>query len=508
MISVPGNMPPAIRIREKLTRGLVKTSMYNYRGLAEAVFELVDNAVDEFDGKQGGDHLYIDIEIKKDEIVVENRGGLGMGPQELQDWLAWGKSNKADHIGEYGQGGKGAMGYIGDAWIVKTKRWDEEIVWELQDDHWSDVSSGEKEYDVIPNKSTKDLFGKGYCKFEIRKLHPRRQNSAKLKLHLGNVFRKLLAEGKISITMNKETIEPFKLPLYEAFHQETFDKKTSSGLRLTGWIGRLKRDHSSKGGLPIRGGMRLLRKGRLICDGEFFGHPGPSYKQSLNTLIGEVEMPSKKVEGVPVLPNKTDFDRESSEWQQVEMILKSVLDPHIKELLNKADEDTVNREERKRLNDVRRVMAKAIETIAEEHGNLSSLGEGRGRKPPQTGNGKSDGVPGTDGTHIPKNPKTPAPPGGVGRLKRLGSMPPWELRVLDSQIRSTWEDNKQQRLLIINKTFPLYKEWKGHDLYIAETAALELARADGSETITVKEHQDQVNQILIGFCRLWSSGEA
>ncbi|MSQ41055.1 MAG: hypothetical protein EXR55_05245 [Dehalococcoidia bacterium] len=88
------------------------------------MFELVDNAFDQFDGHLGGDHLEVRLEATKDKVVVEDTGGRGMGIQELRQWLHWGEIDaRADGGGirEYGQGGKASTGYIGKAWSVQSK---------------------------------------------------------------------------------------------------------------------------------------------------------------------------------------------------------------------------------------------------------------------------------------------------------------------------------------------------------------------------------------------------
>jgi hypothetical protein len=79
-------------------------------------------------------------------------------------------------------------------------------------------------------------------------------------------------------------------------------------------------------------------------------------------------------------------------------------------------------------------------------------------------------------------------------------MPPWEVRVLDPEVRSTWEEKGSTRTLIINKTYPLYEEWQGDELYLLETAALELAKPMKGETITLEEYLDEVNRIMRACC--------
>lgn len=93
-------MPKPVILQEKITRKLLRAYMANFMRVTDALLELVDNAFDEFDGFHGGTHLEVTVKMTKDSIIVENLGGKGMGPKELDDWLNWGKLIKTDAIGE------------------------------------------------------------------------------------------------------------------------------------------------------------------------------------------------------------------------------------------------------------------------------------------------------------------------------------------------------------------------------------------------------------------------
>jgi hypothetical protein len=495
--------PKPVRIRERISRKILRAMMANFRSMPEALLELVDNAFDEFDGSHGGTHLNVTTKMTKASVIVENVGGKGMSPKELNDWLNWGEPKKTEGIGEYGQGGKAAMGYLGNAWIVHTKRWDQPWVWEIREDNWDDISSGEKDYEAIPIKKDVQREGLGYCRFEIKNLKKRRQDVNRIKMVLSNIYRKFLEEGKSSITVNGEPITPLVLPTYEGFKIQPFKEKTSQGQWLHGWIGRLKRDVRVRGGPRIIGGMRLLRKKRLICDGEYFGHPDFRRKASLGMLIGEVELTK-----VPVLPNKTGFDTDSPEWDATRDVMYRILKPHIDDLLKQKEEETVTREEKKRVSQVRSLMIKAFELLNKA---LSDqFGEGKGRKRPKK---KIEGqkpireavMEEEKHKYKKQEPRTPAPQDAVGRLKRLGKMPEWELKVLEPEIRSEWGEKNGNRCLLINKKYCLYEERDGDDLYIAETAALQLARPEEDEKLALKEYLNEVDLIMRAFCEVYSA---
>jgi len=489
-------------IEEKLTRKILRSVMAQFRSLPEALLELVDNAFDEFDGVNGGSHLTIDIAISKNSITVENVGGKGMGIEELQNWLSWGEPHKKDAIGEYGQGGKAAMGYLGSAWLVQSKRWDEDVLWGIKEEKWDDISGKEKKYRAVP-KNWSQHKGFGYCKFEIRRLKKHRQDINRIRVELSNIYRRYLEDGKATIYVNYKPINPLLLPIYEGYKIQPFSEKTSQGYSIRGWVGRLKRDVRVKGELRITGGIRLLRKSRLVCDGEYFGHHDFRYRASLGTLIGEVEL-----NRIPVLPNKTGFDTDSLEWEQARKVMYDILKPHIDELLRQREEDTVTREEKKRVSEVRDMMVEAFKLLSKYTDSQSRLGQDRGRKQPETTLDTDEQLSAESGKERERQkpePRTPPPDEAVGRLRRLTRMPDWELRILQPDIRSEWGEREGHECLIINKKYCLFEEWNGDELYIAETAALKLAAREGDGKLDVDEYLNSVNLLMRAFCEVYDS---
>lgn len=501
MVTISTGMPEPVELQEKFSRRMAIAAMSNFRSLPEAVLELVDNAVDKFDGRYGGNHLTVSIEITRDRIVVENVGGRGMGSQELGEWLEWGESDTTDGIGFYGQGGKAAMGYLGNAWTVKCKHYDSDVIWEVRDDNWRDTSVDRKNLQAVPVAKDRKHSRVGYCRIEIRDLVKRRQNIVKLKAKLSDVYRVPLGRGRLTLHVKGEEIEPAPLPIYEGFPTEDFRTRTGLGWPVAGWIGRLKRDARSKGPVAIHGGMRLTRRGRLICDGEYFGHPDFRYKASLNTLIGEVEL-SK----VPVLPNKTDFDRDSEDWEAAQGVMHALLRPHIEALLKQPDEAKVTKEEKQRVQDVRQLMIRALDWLS-RHGEanlLTALGSGR-KAPRPSEHRPQEPVAPRGPLEKPREPRSSPPPDAVGRLKRLGMMPQWQPRVLGASIRSDWEETGSNgKVLLINTKFPLWEQRKGDNVYIAETAALELAKPDEGEQASVSDYLEEVNRIMVAFCIVYA----
>ena len=84
-------------------------------------------------------------------------------------------------------------------------------------------------------------------------------------------------------------------------------------------------------------------------------------------------------------------------------------------------------------------------------------------------------------------------------------MPEWETRILPPHIRSEWGEKEGRRCLLINKKYCLYEEWDGDHLYLAETAALQLAKPEGDEKLSLEWYLDEVNLIMQAFCEVYSS---
>ena len=84
-------------------------------------------------------------------------------------------------------------------------------------------------------------------------------------------------------------------------------------------------------------------------------------------------------------------------------------------------------------------------------------------------------------------------------------MPDWELRILEPYIRSDWGEKEGRPCLLINKKYCLYEQREGDELYIAETAALQLAKPEGEEKMTLEDYLSGVNQIMRAFCEVYDA---
>ena len=84
-------------------------------------------------------------------------------------------------------------------------------------------------------------------------------------------------------------------------------------------------------------------------------------------------------------------------------------------------------------------------------------------------------------------------------------MPNWEVRVLQPDVRSEWDETAGERCLLINKKYCLYEERDGDDLYIAETAALQLAKPERDEKLALENYLNEVNLLMRAFCEVYTA---
>jgi Histidine kinase-, DNA gyrase B-, and HSP90-like ATPase len=109
-----------VTVRERIDPAITASLFANYRSSADAVMELVDNAID---SRIKCSQLEVLLQVHPSYFVIETRGGEGMGPAELErNYLRWGGSPKRGRklLGQYGQGGKAAIGHLGTSFTVEA----------------------------------------------------------------------------------------------------------------------------------------------------------------------------------------------------------------------------------------------------------------------------------------------------------------------------------------------------------------------------------------------------
>lgn len=477
-----------LTVRERLTPEITASLFANYRSAVDALLELVDNSIDSRLAQVG---LSIDLTLRAGSVQVVTVGGAGMGPREVErHYLRWGDSGKRGRnlLGQYGQGGKAAVGYLGERLSVEVSRPGDEGAWQLEDRDYRDRRRL-KTYDLHDVRKRVDP-ALGYVRIRIDGVD-RKIDHKRVAARVTETYRALLEEGKVQIALNGHRLRPDPIPTVE---RREFRVRAAGGT-LVGWLG------AAPVGVSVEAGMRCYRLGRLVTSGEWFGHAGPAQAPGLSRLVGEVEVPR-----VPLTMNKTDFDRDDAAWRDVEQRMHRVLQPLVRRLarddMPPAPPNAVKASEQ-----VRRLLGQALRLIDrnelfEGFESTPQQGEGEPASPSPAQQleigasgeeGSSPEEPSPGRTRLPRSPGPAATPG----VRRRGGVGRIELRALgDHSMRSLLaEEPDGAQVIVINTQHPLFVERKGDVWYQLETAAREIyAHLEG---VSIDEYERCVNRVLL-----------
>src|SRR5712691_7234263 len=303
-------MAQRVTVRERIDPAITASLFANYRSSADAVMELVDNAID---SRIKGSLLDVLVQVHSSHFVIETRGGEGMGPAELErHYLRWGGSPKRGRslLGQYGQGGKAAIGHLGTSFTVEASRRADETAWRFADADYRDRSKLKTyELKVVIKRVPLE---QGYVRIRIdgvdKRLDPRR-----LSARLSDIYRPLIVRADLKISINGARVEA--LPIN--FREEHRFAVRAAGTTIRGWYGLAEPEGRGVDYVP---GLRCYKLGRLIAGGEFFGHPNAVQVSGMAPLVGEVDLAR-----VPLTMNKSDFARDGAEWTAVEQRMHSLL---------------------------------------------------------------------------------------------------------------------------------------------------------------------------------------
>jgi hypothetical protein len=278
-------------VRERISPALTASLFSNYRSSVEALLELVDNFVDSAIAESP---VHVDVVIHPASITITGVGGAGMGPEDFRrHYLNWGASPKRGQVklGQYGQGGKAAVGFLGSRFSIEASRPGEDVAWRINDPDYR-TRDRLKTYEVerVPRRFG---GGGGYVRVRIDGVD-KRVDEKRFLVRLGDTYRPLLGSGQLSIRLSGQEVRPapFDVEVRREF------RIRAAGTTLAGWYG-VRADPTPDAG------FRLYRLGRLIVAGEFFGHPVAAQAPNLGRLVGELEVPR-----VQLTMNKSDFDRD------------------------------------------------------------------------------------------------------------------------------------------------------------------------------------------------------
>lgn len=457
-----------ITVRERIDPQITATLFANYRSSADALMELVDNALD---SRLPGKPMTVDLAIHGDSVTVMSQGGEGMGPKDLERrYLRWGNSAKRgrDLLGQYGQGGKAAIGHLGHRFSVESSRPEDVVGWRFADANYRDRSRL-KTYEVerVPKRVPDDL---GYVRIRIDEVD-KRIDLKRLGQRLADTYCLLLEQGDLQVMLNGRLLKP--QPLGEIARKDFRVRAAATMIR--GWVGTVD---PAKRTADFAPGLRCYRLGRLVRDGEFFGHPTPAQEPGMAQLIGEVEIPR-----VPLTINKSDFDRDSEPWVDIERRLHRLLEPLVRKL-SRQTESPPTASALRIAAQVRRLLSQALRWADRPELFLGTAAVGP--RAAQPTNGERPLAEHAAEKKPPPDSKASAKRRGFGDIV---------IRPLGPAIRSQTVIEDAVRIVVINSQHPLFRERKGDIWYQLETAAREICKS--IEGVTVAEYERRVNEIVL-----------
>jgi hypothetical protein len=482
--------PTAVEIQERVDLRLLSNLSSNFSNSREAIFELVDNGLA---GRRGDEPVRVTItgsgwSSPGGTMKVVTMGGSGMGLEGLTEFLHWGKQPHGTTLNRYGQGGKAAIGYLGRAVRVRANESGSDTAYEIEDSDWLARPDG-KEKRFVAKPCDAVCPEQGVVEIEILRL-TKRINARKLERELAWRYRPALLSGGLDLRVKSRQVKPVEL---EGDPRQDFDYRLilstpeepdGTTVRLRGWVGIAPPRFDG------RGGMRCSTHGRVVVENEYFGHRSSSYKASLNSLVGEVDLSF-----VPPLLNKNEFDRDTPAWEAAAEAVHREMTPFIEKLLQRRETSEPSEEERMRAMEAKDLAKRALEKIAAESSRRGASGVRRGRKSP-TPSGESSTPPPASRDKSGRQPRTPPPEGAVGQLSRKGVDLDWDVRALDPKIRSATSTENGRTEIVINTEFPMYRLRKGDFAYMVETGLAEQLKSDGEDDKSAGEYSDVVAEAV------------
>jgi len=463
-------MAQRVTVRERIDPAITASLFANYRSSADAVMELVDNAID---SRLKGSPLEVLLQVHPSYFVIETRGGEGMGPAELErNYLRWGGSTKRGRrlLGQYGQGGKAAIGHLGSGFTVEASRPGDDNAWRFADPDYRDRSKLKTyELKVVTKRVSAEH---GYVRIRIegvdKRLDPRR-----LGARLGDTYRPLILRAELKMTVNGSRVEPPSISFQEDHRISVY----AAGTTLKGWYGIAEPEGRGVDYVP---GLRCYKLGRLITSGEFFGHPNAVQVSGMARLIGEIDLAP-----VPLTMNKSDFARDGAEWIAVEKRMHALLTPIAKRL---AEDELAPppASALKTAEQVRRLLSQVLK-LAEREDAFPGLAAARSQVAAQE-------RVAAKGPANPDSVRAPARPPAENEAKRRG-FGQVVVRPLDPSIRSQTLIEHDITTIVINSRHPLFLKRGGDIWYQLETAAREVFKS--LEGASIGDYERRVNEVVL-----------
>ena len=500
-----------VEITETIGRSAVLAAASNYQSVAEALMELVDNAFD----KRYGRYLAIDIKVDKPHDYLESTdyGGEGMDAAGLQEWIRWGEGRKhsAGDIGQYRIGGKLAAVYLAESLQISCRKSGQSETWNFYDPHWGSRTSALDASQITlitpsgigwPDGTLSDKDG--FTRIILRGLKEHRYEVGILQQRLATTYKTLINRNACEIRIDGKSVQTWEIPWSSSVPVKEIPRtRVSSGVSIQGKIGAIDRDRLPQArGVRLPAGVRTEFNGRMITEGEEFGHT-LSGKGNLQRTYGEIA-----ISGDALKPNqlKNGWPHDSQSWQAIENFVHQEMQSVVAILNRISESQPISRDERKRANSAGRRVASALHRLrvldnqrgrGPFGGAGPTPGEGGRRPPSQRGGGAGTGGGEPSGPRRRKpvqNPTAP-PEDAVGRLLRnVSKMPRIDYDSLGYQTpRTQWrEEDDGTRAIVINKDYPLCQSLGGNEDYVFESVVAHLVYGEASSIQEANKMFDQL----------------
>lgn len=478
------------KVTEEATLRMAESAMSNYKDANLALRDLVDNAVDNrIEGQ-----LSVFVRVTKDFITVTNEGGEGLDLEGFRNFLRWGISTKGVHqIGQYGVGGKAAMGFLGKSLEIRASAKDSDVEYRFFDPDWETKPEVSKiEHDAEERVADKR---EGYFQLKVTNLKNRRIDTNTVINRLGDTYRPLLDNGSVRIFVNGRAVTPLEIKYLETapnFKPERRRLGTGFGDHIDIKVGVLEE------GQKVKPGIRGYYRGRLIEDGLFFGLPTPAQLAQASRLIGEAHL-----NHLEVTMNKSDFI-EDIKWEDASYVIKRFLEPWYEKL------SQLKLESSHKLEDYERGLAKeakrALDHILAHTGLITRPqlpGSAFGRLPPTPSaeptkppTGRTRKTGNIEGATAPDIRATRGP-----NIRRWGALDEWEpISMGNPNVRSAVVEEAGKKTIRMNIDYEMYQAAKkaGNDalfLYQGETAILEICKME-YPALEAVEFVEKVNELI------------
>jgi hypothetical protein len=332
-------------IRENFDPKLITALFKNFSNPYMALFELIDNAVDD---RQQNEKLIVSIDYfpEDDKLTIKNYCGKGMSIDDLEKFFTWGFSEKkSGRIGRYGQGGKAALGYLAKSFSLKSHPKNSPLGFCIKVKDWENREIGFNDgFEVFPYKSLRD---EGDVTFEIYNLKKEFTSDAIIN-KIRKTYRPLIVHKKVDFIVDGNQVKcnsiNYDPDTYKTF-KVTFEYKNINQF-MTGEFGLVPDSNSE------RGGFKIFQYGRNVAEKEYFGHTDPSKRWNVERLYGELYIDFD----LPLSMNKSEIDKDSDLWRLIESKMHGTITDIMKEAI---DYKTPTKEESKAVKSINKKIKKS-----------------------------------------------------------------------------------------------------------------------------------------------------